>query len=64
MDKLDEELASVIADEDRYSPILRAAAKLGKNTINKYYEATDESKIYQIATSKILRSLLVVCSID
>jgi rubrerythrin len=52
MDALDRELATVISKTHKYPEAIRAAAKLGKDTINRYYEATDQSKLYHIATSK------------
>ena len=34
-----------------YLASIRAAATLGKNTLNRYYNRTDESEVYRIAMS-------------
>ena len=50
MDHLDEHLAS-IATSPKYGRAIKAAVALGKRTLNKYYDNTDQSKIYRIAMS-------------
>ncbi|KAJ3770658.1 hypothetical protein FB446DRAFT_646578, partial [Lentinula raphanica] len=49
MDAIDETLASGIIDKATLSAPVRHALSLGKKTLNKYYELTDDSYIYQIA---------------
>ncbi|KAJ3816157.1 hypothetical protein F5880DRAFT_1494561 [Lentinula raphanica] len=49
MDAIDETLASGIIDEATLSAPVRHALSLGKKTLNKYYELTDDSYIYRIA---------------
>jgi hypothetical protein len=53
MDQFDKALANSVVNPN-YSSALRAAAKLGKDTMNRYYEATDASKIYRLATGMII----------
>ena len=48
MDIIDKEL-SKHALNDAYAPSVRAAASLGKRTLNRYYNKTDDTKIYRIA---------------
>ena len=50
MDHLDEHLAS-IATSPKYGRAIKAAVALGKRTLNKYYDNTDQSEIYRIAMS-------------
>ncbi|KAJ3738192.1 hypothetical protein EV360DRAFT_58350, partial [Lentinula raphanica] len=49
MDAIDETLASGIIDEATLSAPVRHTLSLGKKTLNKYYELTDDSYIYRIA---------------
>jgi hypothetical protein len=51
MDHLDEHLATSALDLSLPASI-RAAATLGKRTLNKYYKMTDLSEIYRIAMGK------------
>ncbi|KAI4518011.1 hypothetical protein K525DRAFT_180728, partial [Schizophyllum commune Loenen D] len=48
MDRLDTELATFCIDNS-LEPAIRAAAKLAKSTLNRYYSLTDESDVYRIA---------------
>ncbi|KAI0755861.1 hypothetical protein BC629DRAFT_1257884, partial [Irpex lacteus] len=48
MDRIDEHLATISVDK-KYSASIRAAASLGKKTINRYYDLTDGSESYRIA---------------
>ena len=48
MDRLDTELATFCIDNS-LEPAIRAAAKLAKSTLNRYYSLTDESYVYRIA---------------
>ncbi|KAJ3827165.1 hypothetical protein F5880DRAFT_1453320, partial [Lentinula raphanica] len=49
MDTIDEFFASGIIDDDTLSAPVRHALSLGKKTLNKYYELTDDSYIYRMA---------------
>lgn len=51
MDHLDQHLASCALDLSLPASI-RAAATLGKRTLNKYYTMTDLSEVYRIAMGK------------
>ena len=57
MDIIDKEL-SKHALNDTYAPSVRAAASLGKKTLNHYYNKTDDTKIYRIAMGKSCYNLL------
>lgn len=48
MDKMHAELTAA-ANNNEYSPALRAALSLGKSLLNKYYSLTDDSEVYRIA---------------
>jgi hypothetical protein len=50
MDQLDQQLATFKANA-RLPAAIREAASLGKDTLNRYYEASDESIIYRLAIS-------------
>jgi len=45
MDHLDEHLTSV-ATSPKYSKAIKAAVVLSKKTLNRYYDCTDQSKVY------------------
>ncbi|KAF9540334.1 hypothetical protein CPC08DRAFT_602406, partial [Agrocybe pediades] len=51
MDHIDQHLATHAVDYDLPIAIhtIHAATSLGKVTLNKYYNATDHSKVYRIA---------------
>jgi hypothetical protein len=51
MDHLDEHLVSA-AISPKYDASIRAAVSIGKKTLNRYYDRTDHSELYQIAMSK------------
>jgi len=51
MDHLDQHLASCALNLSLPASI-RAAATLGKRTLNKYYTMTDLSEVYRIAMGK------------
>ena len=51
MDHIDSELSASALNES-YSPAIRAAASLGKKTLNRYYDKSDETEIYRIAMGK------------
>ena len=51
MDHLDQHLATSALDLALPASI-RAAATLGKRTLNKYYTMTDHSEVYRIAMGK------------
>ncbi|KAJ3816597.1 hypothetical protein F5880DRAFT_1494118 [Lentinula raphanica] len=49
MDAIDQSLASGIVNDQVLSALVRHALSMGKKTLNKYYELTDDSHIYRIA---------------
>ncbi|KAJ3765114.1 hypothetical protein FB446DRAFT_627431, partial [Lentinula raphanica] len=49
MDTIDETFASGIVDEITISAPVRHALSVGKRTLNKYYQLTDDSYIYWMA---------------
>jgi len=51
MDHIDEILASQSLN-NIYCPALRVALAMGKKTLNRYYNLTDDSEVYHIAMSK------------
>ena len=53
MDRMHADLVTASANEN-YSPAIRAALKIGKTLLDKYYSITDNSEIYRIAMSKYL----------
>lgn len=59
MDHIDTHLADIAIDDD-YMPAVRAAALLGKKTLNKYYNKSDDAEIYRIAMGKYLACSLHV----
>jgi hypothetical protein len=50
MDLLEDRLTSYSRDH-KYLPAIRAAVRLAKKTLNRYYELTDTSSVYRIAMS-------------
>lgn len=48
MDRMHDNLTVACENED-YSPALRAALKMGKGLLDKYYSLTDTSEVYRIA---------------
>jgi hypothetical protein len=48
MDLIDEKL-TLYSRNKKYSPAIRAAVRLAKETLNRYYELTDCSEVYRIA---------------
>jgi hypothetical protein len=53
MDYLDQQLTSS-ALIVRYSESIKAAITLGKKTLNRYYDMSDQSEIYRIAMGKCI----------
>ena len=51
MDRMHADLVTASANKN-YSPAIRAALKIGKKLLDKYYSITDNSEIYRIAMSK------------
>jgi hypothetical protein len=51
MDHIDTILASQSLDKT-YCPALCVALAMGKKTLNRYYNLTDDSEVYRIAMSK------------
>ena len=54
MDRMHADLVTASANEN-YSPAIRAALKIGKKLLDKYYSITDNSEIYRIAMSKLFQ---------
>jgi hypothetical protein len=52
MDHLDEHLA-LVATSPKYGKAIKAAIALGKKTLNRYYDCTDQSEVYQITMSML-----------
>jgi hypothetical protein len=48
MDSIDETLTTNSLNA-KYSPAIRAALGIAKKTLNRYYNATDQSDVYRIA---------------
>jgi hypothetical protein len=48
MDHINETLTSNSLDF-KFKPSIRAALGISKKTLNKYYNATDQSEVYRIA---------------
>jgi hypothetical protein len=57
MDHLDEHLATA-ASSHKYDTAIRAAVTIGKKTLNRYYDRTDQSDMYRIAMSTSLYSCI------
>ncbi len=53
MDHLNEHLA-LAAISHKYNPAIRAAVAIGKKTLNRYYDWTDYSELYQIVMGTCL----------
>ena len=51
MDNINDRLTAQ-ANDDAYSPAIRAALGSAKKTLNRYYSHTDDSEAYRIAMSK------------
>jgi hypothetical protein len=60
MDHIDQHLATRSPDRF-YSPAVRVALTLGKKTLNRYYNLTDDSEVYRIAMGI---DFICVCYID
>jgi hypothetical protein len=56
MDHIDTHLATATQNTD-YSPSIRAALAIGKQTLNRYYNKTDLSEVYRIAMGEWLSIL-------
>ena len=54
MDRMHADLVTACTNEN-YSPAIRAALKIGKKLLDKYYSITDNSEIYRIAMSKLFQ---------
>lgn len=52
MDLIDEVLTDASINEEIYAPSIRAACALGKKTLNRYYNKTDDSEMYRITMSE------------
>lgn len=62
MDRIDQNLATAATD-NTYLPSVRAAAALGKNLLNKYYNLTDTTEVYRIAMSKSSKFMTILSHI-
>lgn len=51
MDHIDEHLATA-AIEKKYPLAIKAALAIGKKTLNRYYDKTDQSEVFRIAMGK------------
>ena len=51
MDHIDEHLATAALSAD-YPMAIKAALAIGKATLNRYYNKTDQSEIFRIAMGK------------
>lgn len=49
MDRIDMYFTKEMAPSGRKNLAIRAALKIAKNTLNRYYSLTDESETYRIA---------------
>ncbi|KAJ8585007.1 hypothetical protein M405DRAFT_689425, partial [Rhizopogon salebrosus TDB-379] len=58
MDHVDKMLTSYSRNK-KYLPSIRAAVRLAKNTLNRYYELTDSSETYRIAMGMYLLNILL-----
>lgn len=56
MDHIDEHLATA-ATSDQYCLAIKAALAIGKKTMNRYYNKTDQSEVFRIAMGKYLQEL-------
>jgi hypothetical protein len=52
LDRINEHFATVSADNMHNSTDIRSALAIGKRTLNRYYNKTDQSEIYHIAMGK------------
>ena len=52
MDYIDEVFTTGMLGQQCFDPAIHAAVGLAKRTLNKYYEHTDLSKLYQISMGK------------
>lgn len=52
MDFIDEHLATAATD-DQYSIAIKAALAIGKTTLNRYYDKTDQSEVFRIAMGTV-----------
>jgi hypothetical protein len=55
MDHIDEYLATACANI-KLSKAIRAALAIGKETLNRYYNKTDQSDVYRIAMGRFVHS--------
>ena len=53
MDRMHDDLLAA-CNNQKYSPAIRAALKIGMNLLNKYYSITDNSEVYRIAMSMLM----------
>lgn len=51
MDHIDDILTEQALNTEAFLPAIRAACSLSKQTLNRYYNKTDESENYRIAMS-------------
>jgi hypothetical protein len=57
MDHIDETLTNNSLDP-AFDPSIRAALGIAKKTLNRYYNATDQSEVYRIAMGTRLNILI------
>ena len=61
MDHVDNMLTSYSRNK-KYLPSIRAAVRLAKNTLNRYYELTDSLETYRIAMGMYLFNIFLFCT--
>ncbi len=54
MDHIDTVLATAALNDVKFSAPIHAALAVAKDTLNVYYDQTDESKVYHIAMGMIV----------
>lgn len=64
MDALDQSFATGIVNQQLLSEPLRHALSIGKRTLNKYYQLTDDSHLYRMAMSTFLLLFFLSCVSD
>ena len=63
MDRIDTYFTWAISPSGRKNPAIRAALKVAKCTLNRYYSLTDASETYRIAMGASSCSLVFICSL-
>ena len=61
MDAINKALASGIVEQTELSAPIQHALSIGKKTLNKYYELSDDSYLYRIAISEYFSIPFLSC---